>query len=284
MPELIPISDAADERVDPYRDQRDAWLRARHNPAAASDDSQPEGVGFDGGGFMVEGRLVLRQLVASRFRAQSLLVLEHRLEAIEDELGALPEATPVYMVDRATMAQICGFDVHRGILCAAERGQPLCAQDVLARAQTLVVLEDLANHDNVGGIFRSLAALGGPDRSGVLLSPRCCDPLYRKAIRVSMGWALRVPFAFADDWPGVLDNLGDAGWTTVALTPGEGAVDLDTVGGIERPALLVGAEEPGLSDAALARASVRARIPIDPGVDSLNAMVAASIALHALKR
>ncbi|MFG0304915.1 MAG: TrmH family RNA methyltransferase [Phycisphaerales bacterium JB040] len=284
MPELIHITDPADQRVDAYRNQRDAWLRARHNPDAIREDGRDQGVGFDGGGFMVEGSLVLRQLVASRYRARSLLVLEHRLEAIENELALLPGQTPLYVVDRDTMDAICGFNVHRGVLCAAERGPPLCTRDVLARARTLVVLEDLTNHDNVGGIFRSLAALGGPDESGVLLSPRCCDPLYRKSIRVSMGWALRVPFAFAEDWPGTLDTLAERAWTTVALTPGEQAQDLRELGPIERPALLIGAEGPGLSDTALARAAVRARIPIDPGVDSLNAMVAAAIALHALKR
>jgi len=180
------------------------------------------------------------------------------------------------------MEQVCGFDMHRGILCAARRGTDRTVAEVMDAAEVLVVLEDLSNHDNVGGIFRSAAALGGPDRVGVLLSPRCCDPLYRKAIRVSMGWALRVPFATIDDWPSGLARLHEAGWKTLAMTPGEGSEPIGGLGKIDKPAILIGAEGPGLSDEALALASRRVSIPIHPAVDSLNATVAASIAIERL--
>lgn len=285
MPHRIDITDPNDPRVDAYRAQKDAWLRARHRETgthAGDAASAATRTGYDGGLFMAEGGLVLRQLVESRFQPESLLVIEARLGSIKDELARIPESTPLYVVTREAMESICGFDMHRGVLCAARRGTDRTVQELLLGSRVLVVLEDLANHDNVGGIFRSAAALAGPDRVGVLLSPRCCDPLYRKAIRVSMGWALRVPFATVEDWPGGLSRLHEAGWATLAMTPGEGALPIGEVGPIEKPAILIGAEGPGLSDGTLALASRRVKIPIHPGVDSLNAMVSASIAIERL--
>lgn len=286
MPQRIDITDPNDPRVNAYRAQKDAWLRARHREAGqhaeAGAAADATGTGYDGGLFMAEGGLVLRQLVESRFQPESLLVIEARLGSIEEELARIPDSTPLYVVSREVMGSICGFDMHRGILCAARRGTDRTVEELMREAQVLVVLEGLANHDNVGGIFRSAAALAGPDRVGVLLSPRCCDPLYRKAIRVSMGWALRVPFARVEDWPGGLSRLHEAGWTTLAMTPGEGAVPIGEVGRVIKPAILIGAEGPGLSDQTLALASRRVKIPIHPAVDSLNAMVSASIAIERL--
>jgi tRNA G18 (ribose-2'-O)-methylase SpoU len=286
VPQLITITDPADPRVDAYRAQKDAWLRARHRESGGPAAGDATGTGYDGGLFMAEGALVLRQLAESRYQAESLLVIEARLTGIEPELKRLADETPVYAVSREIMEQICGFDMHRGILCAARRGIDRTAEEVMDAAAVLVVLEDLSNHDNVGGIFRSAAALAGPDRVGVLLSPRCCDPLYRKAIRVSMGWALRVPFATIDPWPQGIARLHERGWTTLAMTPGEGSVPIGQIerepGTIAKRAILIGAEGPGLSDATLAVATRKVRIPIHPAVDSLNAMVSASIAIERL--
>jgi tRNA G18 (ribose-2'-O)-methylase SpoU len=189
----------------------------------------------------------------------------------------------VYQAEREVVERIVGFDLHRGILASCHRGEGRRVADLAASCETLVVLEDLANHDNVGGIFRCVAALAGP-RAGVVLSPRCCDPLYRKSIRVSTGHVLRVPFARSADWPADLGRLRDSGHSVIALDAGEGATDIGAVARPARLALLVGAEGPGLTGEALAEAGCRARIAMTPGVDSLNAVVACAIALHRLVR
>jgi len=281
VPRIEPITDASDPRVDVYRAQTDAWLRAAHHPDAGAGAT---GTGYAGGLFMAEGELVLGHLLASGYEAESVFITPRRLGSVGPKLDALPAGVPVYVAERAVMAEVCGFDIHRGVLAAARRGVPADAFEVAAGARTLVVLEDLTNHDNVGSIFRSAAAIAGIDRVGVLLSPRCCDPLYRKAIRVSMGLALRVGFARMDDWPGALTRLVGLGYETIALTPGEGAEDLGRarVAGGGKVALVVGSEGPGLTHGALAACERRVRIPIASGVDSLNAGVAAAIALHAL--
>ncbi|MEZ6318578.1 MAG: RNA methyltransferase [Phycisphaerales bacterium] len=289
MPRIEPITDADDPRVDVYRAQTDAWLRAAHHPDAGAGAT---GTGYTGGVFMAEGELVLGHLLASRYEPESVFLTARRLESLGPRLDALPAGVPVYVAERAVMAAVCGFDIHRGVLAAARRGDPADALAIAERARTLVVLEDLANHDNVGSIFRSAAALVGLDRVGVVLSPRCCDPLYRKAIRVSMGLALRVPFATMDDWPGGLSRLRELGYETIALTPGAGAEDLACARDPGRPrpgasdpprtAIVIGDEGPGLSRGTLDACSRRVRIPIAEGVDSLNAGVAAAIALHAL--
>ena len=149
----------------------------------------------------------------------------------------------------------------------------------LSAARRVVVLEDVGNPDNIGGIFRNALALGA---ECVLLSPRCCDPLYRKAIRVSIGATLRLVFAYIDDWPEGLERLRAAGLTLVALTPEATATDIAELASRQpqRVALLLGTEGPGLSGAAKARADVRVRIPLAPGTDSLNVATAAGIALH----
>jgi tRNA G18 (ribose-2'-O)-methylase SpoU len=157
-------------------------------------------------------------------------------------------------------------------------------ESLFVKKSVLLVLEDLANHDNMGGLFRSLAALAGPDRAGVVLSTRCCDPLYRKALRVSMGCALRVEWAVAAQWPAALEQIAAAGFEVLAMTPGKGAQSLGELevvrGGSEkRIALVLGAEGPGLSKGALDACARRVKIPIDPSVDSLNVGVAGAIAL-----
>ncbi|HRQ72213.1 MAG TPA: RNA methyltransferase [Phycisphaerales bacterium] len=272
------IVDADDPRVEVYRNQKDQWLRARAEG----------GTGLTGGLFMAEGELVVRTLLRSRFEPVSALVAENRVGALADALAALPRGVPVYVGSRAVVEAIVGFDLHRGVLACGRVGMPMDAESVMRRAAALVVAEELSNHDNLGSIFRSAGALVGPERAGVLLGPRCCDPLYRKCLRVSMGCALQVPFARLEPWPDGLGVVRASGFTLIALTPGEDAVPIDEVAARAacvpgfRPALLVGAEGPGLSEGATAGAELRVRIPISVGVDSLNAAVAAAIALHRL--
>lgn len=277
----IEVADPGDPALDhllaPYRNQKDAWLRAQRDGST----------GLGGGLFMAEGELVVRALVESGARSGhrvvSVLCTPTRLAGIADALGRLPRGTPVLVAERPVIEQIVGFDLHRGILALGERAGPPTADEVIARCRVLVVCEDLANHDNTGAVFRNLACLAG-EGAGVLLSPGCCDPLYRKSLRVSMGHALRLPFAGLEPWPGGLERLGVAGFTTLALTPGDGAEDLRTIkhNANIKTALLLGAEGPGLSGGALARAARRVRIPMAAGADSLNVATALAVALSHL--
>lgn len=269
--DLIEVHDVGDPRLADYADQKESSRKA----------AQDGGTGLPHGLFIAEGELVVRHLVRSRFRVRSVLLTRTRLATMCDALAGLPAGTPVYLVSQGVMNEVVGFNIHRGVLAAADEGPPFEARTLIAQARTLVVLEDLVNHDNIGGIFRSTAALAGA-AAGILLSPRCADPMYRKAIRVSMGHVLRVPFARLEPWPGGLDALKQAGLWTIALTTDPAADRIDVVTLHSRTALLIGAEGPGLSPAALQAADQHVRIPMAPGVDSLNANTATAIALHRL--
>lgn len=267
---IIPITDPDDPRVADYLNVREAQLSKHH------------------GIFLAEGVEVVRTLVMrSPFGARSILVAENRVGAIADVLGALPEEVPVYVAPGAVMSQVVGFNIHRGCIAAGSRsGSPSLEQVMggLGAQSLVVVLEGLSNHDNVGGIFRNAACFGA---EAVLLDPTCADPLYRKSIRTSMGCTLRVPFARLPHWPEALERLQDQGFLIYALTPRSDALSLDHLIGAgplpARRALLVGAEGPGLSEAAFSACTAPLRIPMAPGVDSLNASTATGIALWALR-
>jgi tRNA G18 (ribose-2'-O)-methylase SpoU len=279
MPEFTSISHLDDPRLAPYRNQKDAWLRASHHPEAAA-DSTPTGLA--GGRFLAEGELVFEQLTTSRFEIESVLLATSRVEDLRTHLERLRPQTPVFHGPAALLEAIVGYAMHRGVLACALRGPEPQLHEVLATAQTVVLLEDLANHDNVGGIARCLRGLGGPTPA-MLLTPRCCDPLYRRALRVSIGHALHIPFARVD-WPRDLDLLRSSGFTTIALSPEPGLMPIHEVPALTRVCLLAGTEGPGLSKHAMDRADLRVRIPLHPAVDSLNVSVAVAIALHALQR
>ena len=236
--------------------------------------------------FVAEGRHVVRRLVAeSRFLTRSLLVTPPAYESLAD-LHSRLAALPVFIVDQNAMTEIAGFNIHRGCLAIGEREALPPWSDLARDARRLVILEHVSNADNVGGIFRNAAAFGV---DAVLLGPACTDPLYRKAIRTSMGAALKIPFASLDGWPGDLEALRQAGFTLIALTPAPDAEDLRTSaaqrrGAAERIALLLGHEGHGLSDAAMQCADVRFRIAMAAGVDSLNVAAAAAVALYELSR
>lgn len=279
---LIPIDTIADPRVAEYAGLRDAQLRAL-------------AAGHAPGVFLAEGELVVRQLIESRLTVRSVLLTPQRLTTMRDALERIRPGVPVYVAEQDVMNGVVGFNIHRGVLAAGARPEEPPLEGVLAASGSLVLLEDLANHDNVGGIFRAAAALAGvacletdgPARGcSVLLSPQSCDPLYRKAIRVSIGTALHVPFARLDPWREGLDRVKRAGFTLVALTPAADAVPINSFapGSVERPGLLLGAEGPGLAAESMAAADLRVRIPMDPRVDSLNVVVAAGIALQRLCR
>jgi tRNA G18 (ribose-2'-O)-methylase SpoU len=229
--------------------------------------------------FVAEGRFVVERLIAARprFSIESIVVTPAAAAALAEVLDRAGDI-PVIVCEPPLLERITGFDFHRGCLALARRpsATPLTS---FARARRLLALERVGNPDNVGGLFRVALALGG---DGVLLDPASGDPLYRKAIRTSMGAALRVPFARVEPWPAGLDEVrGDA--HVVALTPDLATMPIDeyAVEPDRRLILLLGSEGPGLSDAAMRYADVRLRIPVAPAADSLNVVVAAGIALHA---
>jgi len=239
--------------------------------------------------FVAEGRLVVTRLIEDGHRFRSVLVSDTAYRSLEAALTGLAQHVPVYICETTDLAEITGHNIHRGCLALVERPVVPTLSSLLAevtqtrkRRTIVVILEGVANADNVGGVFRNAAAFSS---DAVLLSPTCCDPLYRKAIRTSMAATLRVPFARIEKWPHDLGQLRDSGFTIAALTPREPSV---TLGGFStalpsgRLALLVGTEGLGLTTEAEAVADVRVRIPIAPEVDSLNVAVAVGIALHSL--
>jgi tRNA G18 (ribose-2'-O)-methylase SpoU len=233
--------------------------------------------------FVAEGRLVVRRLIDERrYGVRSLLLSEAARVDLEPWLARLDPDVPVYVCAADHFLDMTGLDIHRGCLALVERPPASPLDEVLRDARLAVALEGVTNADNVGGVFRNVAAFGA---DAVLLSPSCCDPLYRKAIRTSMAATLRVPFARIDAWPGGLLDLRARGFTLVALTPREPAQALDGFARTTRPdrlVLLVGTEGAGLSPAVERAADVRVRIPMRAAVDSLNLAVATGIALSRL--
>jgi tRNA G18 (ribose-2'-O)-methylase SpoU len=254
---IVEIDSPAHEALEPYTAVRERDL-----------------VGRDGL-FVAEGEVVLRVLVSrGRYTVRSLLLERRRVQAVQDVLDGLPDGVPAYVVPQHVMDRVVGFSIHRGILALGERGPELDPERLVVGAWLVVGLVGLANHDNVGGIFRNAAAFGA---DAVLLDRETCDPLYRKAIRVSVGAALFVPFARCASAADMLDLLERAGIEPVALTP-RGEETIDALAPARR-ALLLGTEGPGLPDFVLDRAR-RVRIDMAPGFDSLNVAVASGIALH----
>ncbi|TVR09348.1 MAG: RNA methyltransferase [Salinarimonadaceae bacterium] len=267
MRRVIPVSDPHDPRIAAYRDVRERDLVGRLDR------------------FVAEGEVVLRQMArAGRFAFESLLIAENRVAALADLVSALPDEVPVYVAGREAMKTIVGFPIHRGALAIGVIPEPGDPARLLARPHDRALAigcVGLANHDNVGGIFRNAAAFGA---QAVLLDAACCDPLYRKAIRVSVGAALTTPFARCADAHAMLDLFAAAGFEVFALTP-RGAVTLEEAAARAGPrrALLLGAEGPGLPEDVIARAT-GVRIDMAGGFDSLNVATTAGIALYALSR
>jgi tRNA G18 (ribose-2'-O)-methylase SpoU len=260
---IIRIDDPDDPRLAGYRNIPDRELVAR------------------AGLFVAEGRLVVRRLLGdARLTTRSVMVTEPALAAVQELFVTRPHL-PVYVVPRTVMNGVTGFNIHRGCLALGERPPAGDWRHLAAGARRLVIIERLGNADNVGSIFRTAAAFNA---DAVLLGPACADPLYRKAIRTSMGAALTMPFAGIEPWPDALHELRRSGIAVVGLTPAAALELRDVPGAIgTRPAaVLVGHEGDGLTNAALELCELRARIPIVPEVDSLNVAIAAAIALYGL--
>lgn len=257
-----PILDALDGRVDDYRDLNDPAIRRR-----------VEGDHL----FIAEGPMAVLRLLSSGHRVRSVLVEERKLPRVLADLDAAggTDAT-VLTTSRDLLRRIVGFDLHRGIVAAADR-RPLASIDELIGPSgrcRIAVLEGLNDPENVGAVARSARAFG---LDGLLLDPTCTDPYSRRTVRVSMGEVLHLRVARGTDWPGSLDTLHSAGVTTWAMTPMSDADDLWTLDVPARLALVLGAEGPGLHPSTIARCDRAVRIPIATGVDSLNVGAAAAV-------
>ena len=229
--------------------------------------------------FIAEGEKVIRRAVEAGYPVRSVLLEEKWLPGLVDLLDGVD--VPVYVASRETLEAVTGYSVHRGALAAMTRLPLPAALDLAARSRRVVVLEDLVDHTNVGAVIRGAAGLGV---DAVLVSPRCADPLYRRSVKVSMGAVFAVPWSRLDTWPQPLGDLHDLGFSVLAMTLAPDATPLaDLPAGVsDRCALVLGAEGPGLSAAALARRDLRVRIPMAAGVDSLNVAAAAAVAFYAL--
>lgn len=260
MPPLIPVTDPDDPRLADYRQVRERDLVGRQ------------------GGFIAEGVVVLEKVIrAGRHPLRSVLVAEKRAETLAPLLVGLAADIPVYAAGQAVMDAVAGFHIHRGVLAAGLRAEP-DLESLLASlpARALVVgLAGIANHDNMGGLFRNAAAFGA---DAVLLDDDCCDPLYRKAIRVSVGAALTTPFARAGTAAELAERLAAEGFDVLALSP-KGETELADLRPGPRTAALFGAEGPGLPASVMARAR-GVRIAMAGGFDSLNVATTSGIVLH----
>ena len=266
------IVDLDDPRLADYRALTDVELRSRIEPA--------EGI------FIAESAEVLGRALDAGLQPRSVLVEERWLEPMAERLARVrAQGAPILVGSRDVLSSIAGFHVHRGALASMNR-PPLPSVDALLAAcpprARVVVLDGIVDHTNVGAIVRSVAALGA---DAVLVSPHCADPLYRRAVRVSMGTVFQVPWTRLEEWPRELDVLRAHGFVTAALALADDAITLDDLVARDLPrvALVLGAEGDGLSARVLKESDLVVRIPMQGGVDSLNVAAASAVALWALR-
>src|SRR6478609_6135646 len=266
MATVVEISDPADPRLADYRDLRDVELR-KHVEA-------------EHGLFLAEGEKVVRRSAEAGFAPRSFLMAPRWVDGLADVLASTD--APCYVMSEAAAEQVTGFHVHRGALASFERRPLPSVSSVLDGARSVLVLEDLVDHTNVGAIFRSGAAFGF---DAVLLAPRCADPLYRRSIKVGMGAVFSTPWTRLPDWYDALPTLSAQGFTTVALTLADDASAVeDAVAGVDRVALVLGSEGHGLSARWEESADRRAIIAMAAGIDSLNVAAATAVACYITAR
>jgi tRNA G18 (ribose-2'-O)-methylase SpoU len=258
------VDDPDDPRLDDFRDLNSVDRRP----------DLPTGKAL----VIAEGVLVVQRMLASRFTPHALLGTDRRLDELKEDLAGA--RAPIYRTSAEVMARVVGFHLNRGVLAAARRVPEPSVAQVLDGARTVAVLEGVNDHENLGSIFRNAAGLGA---DAVVFGSGCADPLYRRAVRVSMGHALLVPYARAANWPADLMTLKESGFRLLAMTPQSEACALAEAMAAardERVAVLVGAEGPGLTPATLRLSDVRVRIPMSRGTDSLNVATAAALAFY----
>ena len=258
---LVQLSDPADPRVADYTSLTDVSLRRKLEP--------------ERGLYLAESSKVLRRALDAGHRPRSFFMAEKWVDGLRDVLES--HDVPVYVGTDEVLERITGFHLHRGAMAAMHRPAPLPLDNVLASARRVAILEDIVDHTNVGAIFRSAAAL---DVDAVLVTPRCADPLYRRAVRVSMGTVFQVPWVRLEHWTADLQRVKDAGFLTAALALSEDAVTVDTLAAEhpEKLALILGTEGQGLGAATLHHADRHVVIPMSHGVDSLNVAAASAVA------
>ena len=264
-----PIEDPDDARLVDYVGLTDVALRRRTEP--------------ERGLYIAESEKVIRRALAAGLRPRSFLMGERWLTDLGDLVARAEEdGIPVFVGEPEVIEALTGFHLHRGALAAMQRPTLPPVARVLEGARRVLVLEDIVDHTNVGAVFRSAAALGV---DAVLVTPRCADPLYRRAIRVSMGTVFQVPWTRIEPWPGGVAQLRELGFTTAALALRDDSVRLDDLAADppQRLALVLGTEGDGLSRRTLAEVDVTVRIPMLGGVDSLNVAAAGAVAAWALR-
>jgi tRNA G18 (ribose-2'-O)-methylase SpoU len=261
---VIDVADPTDPRLDDFRDLNSVDRRP----------DLPSGKGL----VIAEGVLVVQRMLVSRFRPRAMLGTDRRLGELADDLAGVD--APYYRVNADVMAEVVGFHLNRGVLASASRPPELTVAQVLEGARTVAVLEGVNDHENLGSIFRNAAGLGV---EAVIFGVGCADPLYRRAVRVSMGHALLVPYAWTQAWPDDLHILRDNGFRLLAMTPDPAARTLSdamTATAAQKVAILVGAEGPGLTELAMRASDMRVRVPMSRGTDSLNVATAAALAFY----
>lgn len=264
------IDDPSDPRVADFFHLNDPQLRRQRELGGGED-----GEGF----FVAEGALVIRQLLRSPYPVRMLLLTDQGLTALAADLGSVD--APVYRVSQQVMTSVTGFHFHRGALASAGRRPHPDLATVVDGADLVLMAEGVTDNENLGALFRNAGAFGV---DGVVLDATSADPLYRRSVRVSMGQVLRLPFTRVPSAVLAIGALQALGFEVLALTPAAGAEDLGRVVLRPRQVLLVGAEGPGLTDAAMRAADRRVRIEMRAGVDSLNVATAAAVVLHRLAR
>ncbi len=264
----VRVDDPTDPRLADFVGLTDARLRRTLEPEA--------------GLFIAEGERIIRRALEAGFRLRTVLLEERWLAPLTPVLAGLADVE-VLVVEPDVLRAVTGYQVHRGALATFLRRPLPAPAELLGVADRVAVLEGMVDPTNVGAVFRAAAALG---LDAVLLDPRCADPLYRRAVRVSMGAVLALPYARFDRWPAGVEQVRAAGLTVLALTPAPDAVSIDdlTAEQTARSAVLLGTEGAGLTPRAQAAADLRVRIPMSRGIDSLNVAAAAAVAFHAVGR
>ncbi|MBC7723156.1 MAG: RNA methyltransferase [Burkholderiaceae bacterium] len=262
---MVLIESLDDPRLADYAHQTDVALK--------------KACGTGHGLYIAESLLVLQRAIAAGHHPRSVLALG---ASVDDALAAIGDRDiPVFSGTSALLEELTGYLLHRGLIAAMHRPELPHAAELLRGARRVVILENVADPTNVGAIFRSVGAIGA---DAVLVTPRCSDPFYRRAIRVSMGTVLQVPWARVGDWPSARRMLADSGFHIAALALADGAVTLRDFAATapERVALVLGAGGEGLTPEAIAAADTIVRIPMAHGIDSLNVAATAAVAMYAL--
>lgn len=265
MLHIIEVTDLAAPELDVYARLTEAQLRNRLEP--------------DKGVFIAESPKVIATALDAGYEPLSLLMERRHIEGDAQPILARCGGIPVYTAERETLARLTGFELTRGVLCAMRRPRLPSVEDVCARARRVAVLEGIVDHTNVGAIFRSAAALG---IDAVLVTPTCCDPFYRRAVRVSMGTVFQVPWTYLPEgWPQTLRALG---FTTAAMALCDASLPIyaPQLKRADRLAVVLGTEGDGLAESTIAACDCTVRIPMTHGVDSLNVAAASAVAFYQL--